>query len=731
MTFSTLFMSISLIALGLLSSLQSTPAIMDEPQTDVEVNIEIAQPLVPKADRTHADADRLEAQALFAAGRLHELRGQDSKALRFFQRAHRRDTSSAAILGKIVESSLKQQRFDVAIRYAVKLSDWKHLEPDVRRAVAVLLADQRKWLEAANIYESLLAEQHETNRTATIAMRLELGRLFFLAERFDSAAKEFTSVLESLDSSESADSGTAELRDVFADDTAVYRLFGEAFLEAGQYDRAADMFRRARTDSERLREYDLARVDFARDEPAKAVERLSPLIRQGSLSAQQELVGLFADALRESQGEEEALRQLEALDAKRPSVAVKQVLVREYERQNQLRRAVPLLEELWKRSPSVELAVSLAEFYIEEQDTSSLLKLLGELDKQPESLASIAELEAVLDLDSEKLERLAADLDKLVESSATENTSESNKAFVVAWFLLKAGKADRAQLRFQDVLKGSTESQRAALLTTWGINLLTAGHGPLAAESLQQAVQEKVSGLNEAMVYFYLSTAWQLSGNTEKALRAIRRAMELKNDSILFASRIPSIYYEGGRHKEAKAEYEELLIRFDSQSDDPRDRELLRDARYVLSHLCAEQGGHRAAEEWLEQALDEFPDDVGALNDLAYLWVERGEHLHRSLRMIQRALAAEPENAAYRDSLGWAYYQMGDYDQAVAELKTAASKEPPDPVILEHLGDAYAKAGTWQKARESWQKALGAYQPESQPGRVEELTRKLEESPQS
>ena len=97
---------------------------------------------------------------------------------------------------------------------------------------------------------------------------------------------------------------------------------------------------------------------------------------------------------------------------------------------------------------------------------------------------------------------------------------------------------------------------------------------------------------------------------------------------------------------------------------------------------------HDDAEEWLEQVLDEFPDDPGAHNDLGYLWADRGVHLQRALRMTRRACQSEPDNVAYRDSYGWALFRVGKYDEAVAQLRKAAAVDEPDGVILDHLGDA-------------------------------------------
>jgi Flp pilus assembly protein TadD len=58
------------------------------------------------------------------------------------------------------------------------------------------------------------------------------------------------------------------------------------------------------------------------------------------------------------------------------------------------------------------------------------------------------------------------------------------------------------------------------------------------------------------------------------------------------------------------------------------------------------------------------------------------------------------------DSLGWAYYRLGDYDKAVEKLERAAELEPADPEINHHLGDAYWRVGRRLEARFQWNKVL-------------------------
>ncbi len=108
----------------------------------------------------------------------------------------------------------------------------------------------------------------------------------------------------------------------------------------------------------------------------------------------------------------------------------------------------------------------------------------------------------------------------------------------------------------------------------------------------------------------------------------------------------------------------------------------------------------------LQAALKQHPDEPELLNYLGYSWIDRGEHLQEALAMVQKAVAADPRSGAMVDSLGWAYYRMGDYKQAVTHLEEAVELEAGDPEINNHLGDAYWKVGRKDEAQFQWRRVL-------------------------
>lgn len=128
---------------------------------------------------------------------------------------------------------------------------------------------------------------------------------------------------------------------------------------------------------------------------------------------------------------------------------------------------------------------------------------------------------------------------------------------------------------------------------------------------------------------------------------------------------------------------------------------------YFMLGAAFERAGQRAqAVAALRRALEIEPDFHAALNYLGYTLAEKGENLDEALSLAQRAVALDPDNGSYVDSLGWAYYQLGRHEQARGYLERAARLEPADATLQEHLGDVYVALGQNDRAREAYRRAL-------------------------
>ncbi len=123
--------------------------------------------------------------------------------------------------------------------------------------------------------------------------------------------------------------------------------------------------------------------------------------------------------------------------------------------------------------------------------------------------------------------------------------------------------------------------------------------------------------------------------------------------------------------------------------------------------IALERSGQfdRAEADFLA-AIEIRPDQASLLNYLGYSWIDRNENLDRALGLIEKAVQLSPDDGYILDSLAWAYYRMGRYQEAVAPMERAILTMSQDPLVNDHLGDIYWKVGRYREAEIQWQRAL-------------------------
>ncbi|TCO73001.1 tetratricopeptide repeat protein [Rhodovulum euryhalinum] len=171
------------------------------------------------------------------------------------------------------------------------------------------------------------------------------------------------------------------------------------------------------------------------------------------------------------------------------------------------------------------------------------------------------------------------------------------------------------------------------------------------------------------------------------------------------------------RHDEARQAYDRAIALFDAPA---RAQWIVYYARGVAHERL---GLWDKAEADFRQALELEPDQPQVLNYLGYSFVELKTNLDEALDMIERAVAARPDDGYITDSLGWVLYRLGRYDEAVPHMEKAAALMPIDPIVNDHLGDVYWAVGRKNEARFQWHRAL-SFDPEEK--EADRIRRKLE-----
>jgi len=136
------------------------------------------------------------------------------------------------------------------------------------------------------------------------------------------------------------------------------------------------------------------------------------------------------------------------------------------------------------------------------------------------------------------------------------------------------------------------------------------------------------------------------------------------------------------------------------------------------------------AEADFRKALELSPEQPLVLNYLGYSWIEQNSNLDEAFRMLRRAVEQRPADGYIVDSLGWAFYRLGQYDNALQLMEKAVQLKAADPTVNDHLGDVYWRLGRKLEAKFQWNHArdLGA-EPEDMPKILDKIANGLPDEP--
>jgi tetratricopeptide (TPR) repeat protein len=195
----------------------------------------------------------------------------------------------------------------------------------------------------------------------------------------------------------------------------------------------------------------------------------------------------------------------------------------------------------------------------------------------------------------------------------------------------------------------------------------------------------------------------QLATNLDAADRSDEAIKILKGVTVEDAKDIEAIMalgnIERGRKKFADC------VQTYSQGIDvlPQGNEKTNWIYYYYRGICEERSKQWSkAETDMRKALELQPEQPHVLNYLGYSWIDQGINLDEGMKMIKRAVDQRPDDGYIVDSLGWAYYRIGNYEDAVKNLERAIDLKPEDPTINDHLGDAYWRIGRTLEAKFQW-----------------------------
>lgn len=468
---------------------------------------------------------------------------------------------------------------------------------------------------------------------------------------------------------------------------------------------------------------------------------------------------VYAEFLRQYENAEAATAFLNSLTKKAPDFLPAWVfLSRLAFAEKKYDEARKLLENVFSRDPqNIDARLTQSETWLAENEASKATEILERLDTTYPETAPIKYRLAQAYLQEDKIPQASTALDRAL--AAKPDFAEA--ILLKAKLHLRAGNASAAISAVEALLKKRPELKPASLLLADAYR--AAGRFDDAASIFREQI--KVSP-NAAEPYFFLGVIEQQQKKTDEARQSFKKALELAPDNVLaigqlidldlqekdFPAAMRRVQEQLEKHPEiaglrllegkvemakadwAKAEaalkkalemdpnlgpaYEMLVsvyLATDRLDDALREIESVlvkapenKRALMTLAIIRERQKEYVKASEAYEKLLALSPKFVPALNNLAYLCAEHLEQFDKAYELARKARSLDPASPAIADTLGWALFKRGDYQQALVLLQEGADKNTDSSEIRYHLGMAHYMMGQADAAKAAFRKAVAA-----------------------
>ena len=340
---------------------------------------------------------------------------------------------------------------------------------------------------------------------------------------------------------------------------------------------------------------------------------------------------------------------------------------------------------------SADLSYEIAEFHLRNKQYEQSLAILKPVLAKDENdeRARLLTIQALLATDREE--------EALIELNIARDSSDAPEriSMVLSRLYLRNGNNQKAEETLLSIIAEGANPEAYYLLAIIY----------LESEQYQQALEmlEAISPDSEEFEDGALLQA-RILRQTDRVSEAIvlfdKYLADDRTKRPLFYVMAASLLQEKAQSLQAL----ELLNR--GIQDFPDDESLLFEYGLQLER----SGRLEEAITVMERILLINPDHAEALNFIGYSWADTNRNLEKALDYINRAMELKPDNGYIQDSLGWAYFRLGDLERAREELLGALVLLPNDPHIHEHLGDVYQALGLVEKARTAYKEAYEKFE---------------------
>jgi len=695
---------------------------------------------VPARPQTVETQRETELAELFVAARAHEVRRQWNEALELLEKCAAIVPDNPAVLKRQSRLNLALGRVDKGLEISRKVLTLEPGDVDSLRLVVGLYERRGQFPNAEKLLADTLANPKLDKKSAA-ALYAHFARGMLFAGRMqqpEKAVDEMVKFMDLLDDKQAGLANSAEASRILgADPSRIYFNFGRVFATTQKWDEAARAFEHAlgyNPDDAMIAVLLVSSLIEAK-KPEVALRQLETVYRRKP--DVREIYELLPRVLTQLKRQGEVVPRLESLSAASPNnPGIISVLADQYRAAGETARAKTLYDELIRIRPDPQGFGALAAGLIKDKQYDGFLDLLSKAMVNPRGLESIRpQLEslavasdssaAVLDAAIKRLEadpkafqkptynslfylaRQSELWDRLVKlrdlASKADPSADSLRELALTHY--EAGQfADAVKVMQELFAKFPNEKDRRNLviLAQFQVQAKQAAEALITLEQVLKADPNDPSALR-----WKIFTLSDLS-RFDEALALGKSVLAKAPEDSDFNRVQGAILTRAHRDEEAIAFYRELLKQF------PANVELARVAHSGLSVIFVNRDDFANGEKELEELLKRVPDDAGVNNDLGYLYADQGKRLEEAESMIRKAVAEDPENSAYLDSLAWVLYKRGKYEEALRNIEKAiaiARRSSPDGTLFDHLGDILFRLKRFDKARAAWSEALEHIEP--------------------
>lgn len=359
-----------------------------------------------------------------------------------------------------------------------------------------------------------------------------------------------------------------------------------------------------------------------------------------------------------------------------------------------------------------ELEPATAENYLR---MGQLYRRLGKFDQAESSLVRAKQLapgslevlynEALLYEDQGRFDDAVKLLNDAIGGIKSNSGSEGNPS-ALAILYEQLGRAYREQQNypaaiqtFQEMTKLGPEAQKRAqmlLIDTYR-----------ESRDIDRAIAETKKALDaspkDSNLIVTLAMLYGEKTDTDAAVKLLYGLLQGNDKDEEITLDMAQVQERGRRYADA----EQSAKKAEQMARVPPEKE---NAWFMLGAIYERQKKFDEAEQQFRKVLAVNPKNAAVLNYFGYMLADRGVRVEEAISMLQRAIGEEPNNGAFLDSLGWAYYKQNKLAEAEEYLRKAADRQNHDPTVLGHLGEVYLKLGQTERAAELMERALAEWQ---------------------